>query len=152
MGCPQGKSQCWGNSASCAGAGKSCFSGNILKGCILQESHSAHTELSPCVTEGLSCPCPLQPSLYWRPPLFLDVRTWKVWNDVTKCLCPNLCEQLEQMVWSVNCWRRKQKRRVNKVLLSLTFFHGFVLHWPLKSTNLNWIWVPQRHHKWFQNQ
>lgn len=83
------KASAWGNSASCAGAGKSCFSGNILKGCILQESHSAHTELSPCVMEGLSCPCPLQPSLYWRPPLFLDVRTWKVWNYVVETSVSN---------------------------------------------------------------
>lgn len=148
MGCPQGKSQCLGQLCIlCWGweklllrkyfeglhlTGKSLCPHRIISMChgrsLLPLSSSAIIVLETTSVSG----CKNMKSLEW----------W----------CGNLCEQLEQMVWSVNCWRRKQKRWVNKVLLSLTFFHGFVLHWPLKSTNLNWIWVPQRHHKWFQNQ
>lgn len=101
-----------------------------MKGWILQDGHSAHTDLSPYAMEALSCHCPLQSSIALQT---TSVSGWEKikglkWCYKNFCLkfsdsCPNLRDLLEQMVGeSVKCWRRKQKWWVNKMLLSVQFF------------------------------
>lgn len=71
VGCPQGKSSCCGCSASCAGAGKSCFSGNIWRA----ESYRIVTQIYLHMPWKLFLATVLfSPALHCRSPLFLDVR------------------------------------------------------------------------------
>lgn len=143
-------SECCGCSASCAGAGKSCSSGNTWRA----ESYRPHRIISLChgstflplsylvsivlqTTSGFGCK--MIKGLEWC------YKVLEILKFMPKPQSPVGTEGVE--------YEMEEEKGMGKqdvAQCSASFMVLFCIDlW--KSTNLNWIWVPQGHHEWLHN-
>lgn len=123
-----------------------------LKGWILQDGHSAHTELSPCAMEALFLPLSYSASIALQTSSGFGCKKIKGLEWCYKVL--EILRFMPKPQWAVGTEGvESEMLEMGKqdVAQCSPFFMVFVLHWPRKSTNLNWIWVPQGHHEWLYN-